>query len=134
MNIILLLDCYDLRGQWVQRRKKKVSFLFLGCRPGQGQSFEIGSVCHWHPATSFALLHLKALKLGHRQPVLCAVYPAMILHPDLPFLLSVSSSKYTYLTSPSEHPPPPTQAPFLGIATANRVKRKAIVLLIHIKS
>jgi len=43
MNIPL--DCCGLMGHWVQeRRRKKVSFLFVGCRPGWVQSFEIGSV------------------------------------------------------------------------------------------
>ena len=71
---------------------------------------------------SYTLLCLKALKLGHRQPALCSVHPAMILHPNLSFLLSVSFHSLSTPTSPpnTSH----TQASSLGIATARRVKRK----------
>ena len=49
---------------------------------------------------SYTLLCLKALKLGHRQPALCSVHPAMILHPNLSFLLSVSFHSLNTPTSP----------------------------------
>lgn len=111
-----------------RRRKFPSSFWDVGLAK---HNFEIGSVCLWHPATSFTLLYLTALHLSHQEPALCFVHQAMILYPDLPFL----SAKCFILSIHLPHlplPRHPCASSILRIATASKVKRKAILLFTHI--
>lgn len=100
------------------RRKKKVSFLFLGYRPGRVQFWNRKCLslasCHLiHTCTSQSYT-----SATRNQPSALCTQQWFSTQICLSWLPSVSSFKYTYLTFP---PPHPTQCPSLRIAAASKV-------------